>query len=92
MPQNVSTSAQPPTAGGRQIPMVQEGVYLCSLGKDGKQIQAKPSLRYAACGILSDTGTTYCIWAEDALLAYSVPTVTFDLFLVVRDPDEAAEN
>jgi hypothetical protein len=61
------------------------------LEKIEEKSESKPGLRYAACGILSDAGVTYCIWAEDTLLSYGVPTVTFDLFLLVRDPNEAAE-
>jgi hypothetical protein len=50
------------------------------------------SYRYAACRIFSDAGLSYCVWAEDALLSYDVPTVVFDLFLLVREPIEAAEK
>jgi hypothetical protein len=46
--------------------------------------------RYNACRILYNAGTPCLIWGEDALAGYGIPTCVFDLFLLVRNPEEAA--
>lgn len=45
--------------------------------------------RYQACGILCRAGIPLCIWFEDALERFGVPTMTFCLFLVVPGPQLA---
>ena len=46
--------------------------------------------RYSVCQVLSDHQVPYTIWFEDALYHYRVPTVLFDLYILVPDLDEAA--
>jgi len=48
------------------------------------------SSRYRAPQLLLDKGIPCVIWAEDALAHYGVPTVCFDLFLLVHDTAQAA--
>ncbi|CAI7595724.1 unnamed protein product [Penicillium discolor] len=47
--------------------------------------------RYKSCQVLSDHQIPYVIWFEDTLHHYGVPTVKFNLYLLVSDLDEAAE-
>jgi hypothetical protein len=47
-------------------------------------------IRYNACRILYKAGVPCLIWGEDALTGYGIPTIVFDLFLLVHDPEEAA--
>jgi hypothetical protein len=47
--------------------------------------------RYEAPATLTSHGIPCVIWAEDALSHYGVPTVVFDPFLLVDDPEAAAE-
>ena len=47
--------------------------------------------RYEAPTILISHGIPCAVWAEDALSHYGVPTVVFDLFLLVDDPEVAVE-
>lgn len=47
--------------------------------------------RYKPCQVLSDHKTPYVIWFEDTLHHYGVPTLKFDLYLLVMDLDKAAE-
>jgi hypothetical protein len=45
--------------------------------------------RFAAYGVLYGAGIPACIWLEDALLQFGIPTVVFELFLLVPDVDAA---
>ncbi|KAI9761280.1 MAG: hypothetical protein M1840_001983 [Geoglossum simile] len=54
------------------------------------QMFSTPS-RYRAPQLLLDKGIPCVIWAEDALAHYGVPAVSFDLFLLVHDPTQAAK-
>jgi hypothetical protein len=56
----------------------------------GDGVSEAPNPRFAACSILHDAAIPYCIWGEDILSAYGVPTVVFDLFLLASDPEKAA--
>jgi hypothetical protein len=47
--------------------------------------------RHAPCLIFADKQIPYVIWFEDALHYYGVPTVVFDLYLLVLDIDAAAD-
>lgn len=47
--------------------------------------------RYKPCQVLSDHQVPHVIWFEDTLHHYGVPTVLFDLYLLVLDVDEAAK-
>lgn len=47
--------------------------------------------RYEACRLLQQHEITCAIWFEDAIGHYGVPTVVFDLYLLVPDIDKAAE-
>ncbi|KAK3942810.1 hypothetical protein QBC46DRAFT_378891 [Diplogelasinospora grovesii] len=46
--------------------------------------------RYEPCAILQSKGIPCLIWFEDAIGQYGVPTVVFDLYLLVPDIDTAA--
>lgn len=46
--------------------------------------------RFLPCRILYEAGVPCVIWGEDALTAYDIPTIVFDLFLLVHDPESAA--
>ncbi|KAK3291781.1 uncharacterized protein B0H64DRAFT_477969 [Chaetomium fimeti] len=46
--------------------------------------------RFSACSILFNAGIPALIWLEDALAYYGVPTMVFELFLLVPDVDAAA--
>ncbi|KAI1263921.1 hypothetical protein F5Y18DRAFT_391852 [Xylariaceae sp. FL1019] len=46
--------------------------------------------RYAPCRILLEHSVPSLLWFEDAIGAYDVPTVVFDLHLIVPDIDLAA--
>src|ERR1039458_8404997 len=46
--------------------------------------------RFSPCRILYEAGVPCVIWGEDALTAYDIPTIVFDLFLLVHDPESAA--
>ncbi|WEW60897.1 hypothetical protein PRK78_006385 [Emydomyces testavorans] len=48
--------------------------------------------RYEPCDTLIHHGIPCRVWCEDVLAVYGVPTVVFDLFVLVPDPDEAAET
>lgn len=48
--------------------------------------------RFASCGILFGAGIPACVWFEDALSNVGVPTMVFDLFLVVADVELAAQK
>lgn len=46
--------------------------------------------RFEPCRILRDKDIPCLVWFEDAIAAYGVPTVVFDLYLLVADIGEAA--
>lgn len=46
--------------------------------------------RFSACSILYSAGIPASIWLEDALAYHDVPTLVFELFLLVPDVDAAA--
>ncbi|KAH6615759.1 hypothetical protein B0J18DRAFT_289707 [Chaetomium sp. MPI-SDFR-AT-0129] len=46
--------------------------------------------RFSACSILYSAGIPASIWFEDALAYHDVPTLVFELFLLVPDVDAAA--
>lgn len=46
--------------------------------------------RYEVCSLLQEQKINCAIWFEDALGHYGVPTVMFDLYLIVPDIDKAA--
>jgi hypothetical protein len=50
-----------------------------------------PEIRYSSCLVLENIGIPYVIWFEDALAHYGVPTIVFDLYVLVLDIDTAAE-
>jgi hypothetical protein len=47
--------------------------------------------RYKPCLIFNDNQVPYVIWFEDALFHYGVPTVLFDLYILVTNIDVAAD-
>lgn len=47
--------------------------------------------RYPACRLLKESGIPCYLWAEDALAYYGVPTVVFDVHIVVGDVKKAAD-
>lgn len=47
--------------------------------------------RYEACSLLQKHGINCAIWFEDAIAYYGVPTVVFDLYLLVPNIQDAAE-
>ncbi|OIW33771.1 hypothetical protein CONLIGDRAFT_628692 [Coniochaeta ligniaria NRRL 30616] len=47
--------------------------------------------RYQPCVLLQNAGIPCAIWCEDALKHYGVPTMVFDLYLLVADIDQARE-
>lgn len=51
---------------------------------------ATQSKRHEPCAILHERGVPCVLWFEDALAQHGVPTVVFDLHLLVADVDEAA--
>ncbi|KAB5530331.1 hypothetical protein GE09DRAFT_974142 [Coniochaeta sp. 2T2.1] len=46
--------------------------------------------RLNACHLLQQNGVPSAFWFEDAIAYYGVPTIVFDVFLLVSDIDEAA--
>ncbi|KAG2414480.1 hypothetical protein HFD88_003671 [Aspergillus terreus] len=50
-----------------------------------------PEIRYSSCLVLENIGIPYVIWFEDALAHYGVPTIVFDLYVLVLDIDTAAD-
>ncbi|GES64211.1 NAD-dependent 15-hydroxyprostaglandin dehydrogenase [Aspergillus terreus] len=50
-----------------------------------------PEIRYSSCLVLENIGIPYVIWFEDALAHYGVPTIVFDLYLLILDIDTAAD-
>lgn len=49
------------------------------------------SRRYQVCSLLQEHDINCAIWLEDALAHHGVPTVVFDLYLVVPDIEKASE-
>jgi hypothetical protein len=47
--------------------------------------------RYAACRLLKESGIPCYVWAEDALAYYGVPTVVFDIHIVVDEVRKATD-
>jgi hypothetical protein len=43
--------------------------------------------RYNVIRILENAGFTPCLWSEDALSYYNVPTVGFELYILLPDSD-----
>lgn len=43
--------------------------------------------RYQACEVLISESLPCLIWGEDALGHHGVPTILFDVFLLVHDPE-----
>ncbi|KAI9035675.1 uncharacterized protein KD926_003119 [Aspergillus affinis] len=56
-----------------------------------KPAEYGPEIRYKSCLVLENIGIPYVIWFEDALVHYGVPTVVFDLYVLVLDIDTAAD-
>ena len=52
-------------------------------------ISAMENSRFSACRILYEASVPCVIWGEDALTAYEIPTIVFDLFLLVHNPESA---
>lgn len=50
-----------------------------------------PRRRLEPCDILRQHGIPCLVWFEDAIAAYGVPTVGFDLHILVPQIDEAAK-
>lgn len=46
--------------------------------------------RHLPCALLRDAGIPSVVWFEDAIWQYGVPTVVFDLYILVPDIDTAA--
>lgn len=53
--------------------------------------ECRKDMRYKSCQVLHDRRVPYVIWFEDALSHFGVPTVVFDLYLLVEDIDRAAK-
>lgn len=51
----------------------------------------EPLPRYEPCRLLRKAGIDCVVWFEDAIFFYGVPTIGFDLHLLVSDVDEAAQ-
>lgn len=47
--------------------------------------------RYEPCDILLRAGIPCKVWGEDVLTFYGVPTVVFDLFVLVPSPEMASQ-
>ncbi|KAL2064668.1 hypothetical protein VTL71DRAFT_3806 [Oculimacula yallundae] len=47
--------------------------------------------RFQACSLLLEAGIPCVVWCEDAVAHYGVPTVVFELYVLVPDIDEAAK-
>ena len=47
--------------------------------------------RYLPCTLLQNAGIACVVWFEDAIAYYGVPTIVFDLYVLVQDPAAAAE-
>jgi hypothetical protein len=58
-----------------------------SLDDSLSDLSAMENSRFSPCRILYEVGVPCVIWGEDALTAYDIPTIVFDLFLLVHDPE-----
>jgi hypothetical protein len=71
------------------------GVGADSKGDEGSQLAVKPTEskppRRQACHILREHGIPCVVWFEDAIAHYGVPTVVFDLYILVPDIETAAD-
>ncbi|OAA62745.1 hypothetical protein SPI_04285 [Niveomyces insectorum RCEF 264] len=54
-------------------------------------MQSENVARYAACNTLHTAGIPVCIWLEDALGHLGVPTLAFELYLLVHDVAAATQ-
>jgi hypothetical protein len=61
-----------------------------SLDDSLSDLSVMENLRFLPCRILYEAGVPCVIWGEDALTAYDIPTIVWDLFLLVHDPESAA--
>lgn len=61
-----------------------------SLDDSLSNLSVMENSRFSPCRILYEAGVPCVIWGEDALTAYDIPTIVFDLFLLVHDPESAA--
>ncbi|KAH8422388.1 uncharacterized protein LDX57_000145 [Aspergillus melleus] len=50
-----------------------------------------PEIRYKSCLVFENIGIPYVIWFEDALVHHGVPTIVFDLYVLVLDIVTAAD-
>jgi len=75
---------------GRSLGMAQPQ-ETSSLGKTGSPCDAGMDPRFEAPATLLRHGISCAVWAEDALWHYGARTVCFDLFLLVENPEEAAQ-
>jgi hypothetical protein len=62
-----------------------------SLATASHTLQPIKAPRFAACDILHRAEIPACIWLEDALDELGVPTLVFELFLLVHDVDSAGQ-
>ncbi len=51
----------------------------------------KSNPRHQPCYVLHDHGIPCVVWFEDAIAYYGVPTVVFDLYVLVSDIEIAAQ-
>ena len=69
--------------------MASASTHLSTSSPERELVVSTP--RYDACRILKAAGIAFCIWAEDALTAYGVPTVCFELYLMTDNVAGAVE-
>ena len=62
-----------------------------SLGKTVSPCDAGIDSRFEAPATLLRHGISCAVWGEEALWHYGAPTVCFDLFLLVENPEAAAQ-
>ena len=55
------------------------------------QLSLEFDARYDACRVLSSVGIASMIWGEGALAILGVPTILWDVFILVEDPKIAAQ-
>jgi hypothetical protein len=75
---------------GRSLGMAQPQ-ETSSLGKTVFPCDSGMDPRFEAPATLLRHGISCAVWAEDALWHYGARTVCFDLFLLVENPEEAAQ-
>ncbi|PLB50210.1 hypothetical protein P170DRAFT_435411 [Aspergillus steynii IBT 23096] len=56
----------------------------------GPGLDISDEARYKPCQVLSAHQVPHVVWFEDALFHYGVPTVVFDLYILVTDINQAA--